>query len=152
VNVTLTGLATEGFALIVFVAMLIAFGPGLGWTALYLPLLIVPQLMLTMGLCWFLAALGVFLRDTGQVMGFLLTIWLFATPIFYPANLLPPRLLWLFQLNPMFTLVAAYRSIFLERAAPAPLPLLTLWVVSWAVFWLGYSWFYKVKKSFADLI
>jgi lipopolysaccharide transport system permease protein len=152
VNLTLTGLATEGFALLVFLAALVSLGPGLHWTAAYFPLVLVPQLLLTAGLCWFLAALGVFLRDTGQVMGLVLTVWFFATPIVYPASALPLDWLWLFQLNPMYTIVAAYRDIFLEHRPPDAAPLATLWAASIAMFWFGYSWFYKVKKSFADLI
>jgi lipopolysaccharide transport system permease protein len=113
---------------------------------------LVPQLLLTAGLCWFLAALGVFIRDTGQFMGFLLTVWFFATPIVYPASSLPQDWVWLFEKNPMYTIVGAYRAIFLEHTPPATVPLLGVWALSLAVFWFGYSWFYKVKKSFADLI
>lgn len=152
VNLTLLGLATEGFALLIFLTALVSLGPGLGWSALYLPLVLTPQVLLTFGLCWFLAALGVFLRDVGQLMPLLLTIWFFATPIVYYAAALPQGWLWLFQLNPMYIIVTAYRDIFLENRAPAAAPLATLWAVSVAMFWFGHSWFYKAKKSFADLI
>jgi lipopolysaccharide transport system permease protein len=91
-NLTLTGLVTEAFALLIFLGALIGTGRGLGWTALCLPLILVPQILLTAGLCWFLAALGVFLRDIGQVMGFVLTVWFFTTPICYPASSLPADL------------------------------------------------------------
>ena len=151
-NLTLTGLATEAFALVVFLAAAITLGSGLHWTALYLPLILVPQILLTVGLCWFLAALGVFLRDTTQIMGVLLTIWFFATPIVYPASALPAEWLWLFEANPMYTVVSAYRAVLLENAPPQWGPLSLLWGVSVMVFWLGYGWFYKMKKSFADLI
>lgn len=152
VNLTLMGLVTEGFALLIFLAALLTFGPGIGWSALYFPAVLVPQLLFTAGMCWFLAALGVFLRDTGQIMTFVLTIWFFATPIVYYADALPQQFLWLFQLNPMYTIVGAYRNIFLEHAAPQLVPLALLWLLSFGVFWFGHSWFYKMKKSFADLI
>ena len=51
---------------------------------LWLPVLLVPQMLFTAGVSWFLAALGVFVRDLGQIIGFLLTIWFFLTPICYP--------------------------------------------------------------------
>ena len=152
VNLTLMGLLTEGFALLIFLGALVAFGPGLSWTAVYLPLVLIPQVLFTAGVCWFLAALGVFLRDTGQIMSFVLTIWFFATPIVYYVTALPPQWLWLFQLNPMYTVVYSYRAIFLDHAAPPAYPLAVLWGLALAVFWFGYGWFHKAKKSFADLI
>ena len=53
-------------------------------TIVWLPLLLIPQVLFTAGLSWFLAGLGVFVRDLGQIIGFLLTIWFFPTPICYP--------------------------------------------------------------------
>ena len=152
VNLTLMGLATEGFGLLVFLVALVTLGPGIHWTAAYFPVILVPQLLLTMGLCWFLAALGVFLRDTGQFMGYVLTIWFFITPICYPAKSLPHKWLWLFGKNPMYVIVDAYRAIFLEGSAPQWIPMGKLWIVSLIAFWIGHTWFYKAKKSFADLI
>jgi lipopolysaccharide transport system permease protein len=152
VNLTLTSLVAEGFALLIFLALLIFFGPGLGWTALALPIVLIPQVMFTMGLCWFLSALGVFLRDTTQIIGLVLTIWMYATPIFYPASILPKNFLWLFEKNPLYIIVEMYRNLFLDGTIPAPFPLAVLWAMGVAAFWLGHSWFYKVKKSFADLM
>ena len=151
-NLILTGLVTEVFALLIFLGALIGSGRELHWTAAYLPLILIPQVLLTAGFCWFLAALGVFLRDIGQVMGFVLTVWFFTTPICYPASSLPENWLWLFEKNPMYTIVEAYRAVFLENTFPAGTPLAVLWAVAVAAFCLGYAWFYKVRKSFADLI
>ncbi len=152
VNLTMMGLATELFALLIFLPALAAFGPGIRWTAAYFPLVLIPQLLLTAGLCWFLAALGIFLRDTGQIMGFLLTVWFFVTPICYPAASLPQEWLWAFRKNPIYTIVAAYRAILLEGTPPEWIPLAKLWIVSLLLFWAGHAWFFKAKKSFADLI
>ncbi len=151
-NLTLAGLVTEFFGLLLFLVALVALGAGIPATAAYFPLVLVPQFLLTVGLCWFLAALGVFLRDTGHILGFLLTVWFFITPICYPATALPESYLWLFEKNPMYAIVGAYRAIMLENSPPDWGPLATLWVVSVAAFFGGHAWFYKVKKSFADLI
>jgi lipopolysaccharide transport system permease protein len=151
-NLTCMGLATELFALVIFFIALAVGGVGLHWTAAYFPAILIPQLLLTAGLCWFLASLGVFLRDTGQVMGYLLTIWFFVTPICYPASSLPEQWLWLFRMNPMFTIVGAYRAILLEGVQPDWTPIANLWIVSLVAFWAGHAWFFKAKKSFADLI
>jgi lipopolysaccharide transport system permease protein len=151
-NLTLTGLVTEFFALLIFFGALLGTGRGLDFTAAAIPLILVPQVLLTAGFCWFLAALGVFLRDIGQIMGFVLTIWFFTTPICYPPSALPADWLWFFKLNPMYTIVEAYRAVFLEQTLPDWRSLAALWLVAAAAFWLGYAWFYKVRKSFADLM
>ena len=152
VNLTAAGLVTELFALLVFVVGLLLARGGVPATVAWLPLLLIPQLLLTLGLCWFLAALGVYVRDLGQINGFLLTLWFFLTPICYPVESLPSQAMAVLSKNPFFVLVQAYRDIFLEGRAPAFGPLWKLWLVSAALFLLGHAWFYKLKRNFADVI
>ncbi len=155
VNQVLSGLVTELFAAAIFVIALLLIRHSVPLAVLWLPVLLIPQLLFTLGICWFLAALGVFLRDLGQFMGFVLTLWFFITPICYPeSNLagLPPAALAILRKNPMFVLVRGYRAILLEHHAPQLLPVLKLWLAALALFWLGYAWFYKLRKSFADVI
>jgi lipopolysaccharide transport system permease protein len=152
VNQVVAGLVTEVFAAAVFLTALLVIRGAVPWTALWLPVLLIPQTLFTLGICWFLAALGVFMRDLGQIMGFLLTLWFFITPICYPESRLHGAALAILRKNPMFVLVRGYRAILLEGTAPELLPLLKLWVVGAAIFLLGYAWFYKLRKSFADVI
>ncbi len=155
VNQVVSGLVTELFAAGIFVIALLLIRGAIPWAVVWLPVLLIPQLFLTLGICWFLAALGVFLRDLGQLMGFLLTLWFFITPICYPeSNLksLPGPAMAILRKNPMFVLVRGYRAILLEHHAPELLPVLKLWLVALALFWLGYAWFFKLRKSFADVI
>jgi lipopolysaccharide transport system permease protein len=153
VNLAAAGLVSEFFGLLVFVAAIAGVGKGTPpATALYLPLVLIPQILLTIGLCWFLAALGVFLRDTGQFLSFLLTLWFFATPICYPETLVPPALQGVFGLNPVYVLARAYRAIFLEAAAPSWSALGGLSAAALALFLFGFAWFHKAKKVFADVI
>jgi len=152
VNLVLAGLVTEGFALILFLCGLVLLRGALPWTAMWLPALIAPQVLFTAGVCWFLAAVGVYLRDLGQVIGFLLTLWFFLTPICYPVESLPAAALPLLSKNPLFVLVRGYRAVLLEHAAPAWGSLWKLWAVSGLVFFVGHACFYKLKKNFADVI
>jgi lipopolysaccharide transport system permease protein len=152
VNLVVSGLVTELFAVALFSAFLVAIRGGVPPAVLWLPALLVPQILFTAGVSWFLAALGVFVRDLGQIMGFLLTIWFFITPICYPETSLGPSAKLLLSKNPIYVLVAGYRSVFLENRAPAFGPLWKLWLVSAVVFVLGHAWFYKLRKSFADII
>jgi len=118
----------------------------------WLPAPLVPQVMFTLGVCWFLAALGVYVRDLGQINGFLLTLWFFLTPFCYPESSLPPEAMGILFKNPLFVLVRGYRAVLLEGHAPALAPLWKLWLLSVAVFLLGHAWFYKLRKTFADVI
>ena len=109
-------------------------------------------MLLTLGVCWFLAALGVYVRDLGQINGFLLTLWFFLTPICYPEASLPAEAMGLLSKNPLFVLVRGYRTILLEGTAPDFASLWKLWLVAGAVFILGHAWFYKLRRTFADVI
>ena len=152
VNLVVSGLVSEIFALLLFTVGFFLARGTLPATVLWLPALIIPQVLFTAGVCWFLAALGVFVRDLGQIIGFLLTLWFFLTPICYPEASLPGVAMPLLSKNPMFVLVRGYRAVFLEGQAPAFGPLWKLWIISAAVFILGHAWFYKLRRSFADII
>jgi len=152
VNLVAAGLVSELFAVVLFCGFLLVVRGGVPPSVVWLPALLIPQVLFTAGVSWFLAALGVFVRDLGQVMGFVLTIWFFVTPICYPETSLPPTATVLLSKNPIFVLVRGYRAIFLEHQAPAFGALWKLWLVSILVFVLGHAWFYKLRKSFADMI
>jgi lipopolysaccharide transport system permease protein len=152
VNLAVAGLVSELFGAVIFAAGLWYFDRPFTPHMLYLPLLVIPQFLLTLGLCWFLAALGVFFRDIGHLIGFLLTLWFFVTPICYPEASLPQAWLWLFSQNPLYILVRHYRLILLEASAPDWPSLAKLSALSLAVFLAGHAWFYKLRRSFADLV
>jgi lipopolysaccharide transport system permease protein len=155
VNLAASALVTEFFATAVFALAVLLARHGLPATVLWLPALIVPQVLFTMGVCWFLAALGVYVRDLGQINGFLLTLWFFLTPICYPMESLeqlPPQVLAVLSANPLFILVRNYRRIFLESQPPDFGALWILLALSAALFLLGHAWFYKLKKNFADVL
>jgi lipopolysaccharide transport system permease protein len=152
VNQVVAGLVTEMFAAGVFLVALLVIRGAVPVTVVWLPVLLVPQLLFTLGVCWFLAGLGVFVRDLGQIMGFLLTLWFFITPICYSEANLPANALFILRKNPMYVLVHGYRAILLEHHPPELLPLVKLWLVAIAIFFLGHAWFYKLRKSFADVI
>ena len=152
VNQVVAGLVTEGFAAAVFLTALLVIRGYVPLSVAWLPALLIPQLLFTLGVCWFLAALGVFMRDLGQIMGFLLTLWFFITPICYAEGALHGTAQVILRKNPLYVLVRGYRAILLESHPPELLPMLKLWIVAAIVFLCGYAWFYKLRKSFADVI
>lgn len=152
VNLMLSGLVSEAFGLLIFLIGFVAIRGVLPVSVVWLPALIVPQMLLTAGVCWFLAALGVFVRDLAQINGFLLTILFFLTPICYSEVGMPAAAKVLLKKNPIYVLVAGYRAVFLEGRAPDWGPLWKLWVLAAIVFLAGHAWFHKLRKSFADII
>jgi len=152
VNLVFAGLFSELFGIAIFLLAMVGFGRAPSSTALLLPLLLVPQILLTMGTSWFLAALGVIFRDMGQLIGFLLTVWFFTTPICYPEASLPPDFLWLFKLNPLYVLVSGYRDVLLNGSPPEWTSFAVLTAGSLLWFFLSYAWFYKLKRSFPDIV
>jgi lipopolysaccharide transport system permease protein len=151
VNLVISGLVTECFAVLLYCGFLLVIRHAIPVTILWLPVLMIPQVLFTAGVSWFLAGLGAFVRDLGQIIGFVLTVWFFTTPICYPEKQLLARAPLLTN-NPMYVLVRAYRAIFLEGHAPAFGAMWKFTLLAVLVFVLGHAWFYKLRKSFADMI
>jgi len=148
----LAALTTQMLGTIVLLAATLVIQRELHPTLLWLPALILPQLVLMLGAAWLVASLGVFLRDTAQVVSLLLVAWMFLTPIIYPEQIVPPRYQPFISANPFTPLVRNYRRIILEGVQPdwAGLAYFTMFAV--AVFFFGYWWFAKTRKNFADVI
>jgi lipopolysaccharide transport system permease protein len=155
VNLVVAGLVTEFFAVLLYCGFLFAVRGSVPPTVAWLPLILIPQVLFTAGLSWFLAALGVFVRDLGQIIGFVLTLWFFLTPICYPETQwkeLPPAAVAMLSTNPIFVLVRAYRAIFMDQHAPDLHSLWKLAVIGLVLFLAGHAWFYKLRKSFPDML
>lgn len=121
-------------------------------TALFLPLVLVPLVLFTMGLSWMLAALGVYLRDVIQFTGIVTTVMMFLSPIFYPASALPEEYRGLLLLNPLTPAIEQFRDILFWGKA-ADLQLLAIYLTGSALIaWLGFIWFQKTRKGFADVL
>lgn len=133
------------------VAYMIFFGvPHI--TVLYLPLVAFPLLLLIMGLSWALAALGVYLRDITQFIGILTSVLMFLSPIFYPASALPEDYRGLLMFNPLTPVIEQAREVLFWGKAPDFEVLAIYLVVSSSLMWLGFAWFQKTRKGFADVL
>lgn len=121
-------------------------------TAMLLPIIILPYLLLLLGLSWFLAALGVYLRDIQQITGTLATLLLFLSPIFYSVNILPENLQTLIFLNPLSYIVESARAVLIYGQLPDFVGLAIYSVVAVLVSASGYFFFRKVRPGFADVL
>lgn len=121
-------------------------------TTLLLPLAMLPLVLLTLGLSWFLASLGVYLRDVAQVVGIATTALMFLSPIFYPLSVLPASYQPLLMLNPLTPAVEMARAMLVWGQMPS-LGVLTLYMgASVLIAWLGFAWFQKTRRGFADVL
>jgi lipopolysaccharide transport system permease protein len=149
---TLASLAGQLFGTIALVVAAVLIRGELHATLLWLPVLLVPQLMLTLGGAWLVASLGVFLRDTAQALTLLLMAWMYLTPIIYPEQVVPERFRPLLEINPFTPLVRSYRLVVLEGSPPDWRGLAYVTAFALAAFIFGYWWFARTRKNFADVI
>ena len=137
----LSATLAEGVGLTLLFFLGLSHGIPLNIWLLSMPVLVALRIVMTCGLTWIVSTLGLFVPDLSEVLSFLLTLWLFLTPIFYTAASVPAAMRWILPLNPLHHLVGAYRAVLLEGRAPFP-ELLFL-VACAAVFWMGGLWFFR---------
>jgi lipopolysaccharide transport system permease protein len=116
------------------------------------PLMIVPLVLLTMGVCWLLASLGVYLRDVAQVVGIATTALLFVSPIFYPASALPESYRWLLMLNPLTPTIEQVRDVLVWGRIPDWGSFVRSMAIACVCAWLGFAWFQRTRNGFADVL
>jgi lipopolysaccharide transport system permease protein len=132
-------------------AYLILFGSPQP-TAIYLPLIVLPLILFIMGLSWVLASLGVYLRDVSQFIVPITTMLMFLSPIFYPATALPEDYRYLLLLNPMTPVIEQTRGVLYFGTSPNIGMLAMYWAATSVLAWLGFVWFQKTRKGFADVL
>lgn len=138
-----------------FVVLLIAqigINQNLPWTVLFFPLILLPLVLVAQGFAWFLAALSVYARDVGQVTGIFTTILTFLSPVFYPVAALPPRYQVLLRINPLTIIIEEGRNALIFGVAPQWGQWASAMTVGGIVAWLGFWWFQKTRKGFADVL
>jgi len=139
-----------GIALVV-IAVLAKTG-ALPVTVLALPAIAAPLALLALGVVYGCAALGVYLRDLSQVVGFLALVLLFLSPVFYPASAVPPEWRFVIELNPIAAFIGMVRGALLLGTWPGAGALAATWALSLAVAWIGFYGFQRSRRGFADVL
>lgn len=142
--------AAIGYLLVV-IAALVFFGT-LPWTVVLLPVVVIPLVLTSLGVTWFLASLGAYLRDVGQVVGIALQVLMFCCPVFYSSAAIPPGFREILTLNPLTPAIESIRGCLLFGTLPDPWTLVWLLLGSLLVATLGRAWFEITRKGFADVI
>lgn len=138
--------------LLILIAGTLILGESVPATVFWLPVTLVPLFMLTLGISWFLASVGVFLRDVQQVVRVLLQAIFFLTPIVWTLDFLPPRFHFWVKLNPLTTIVESAREVAIAGRLPDWGMLGLITAISAVVMVAGYVWFMKTRHGFADVL
>jgi lipopolysaccharide transport system permease protein len=136
----------------VLLAAFTLFNGYLHWTAVFTPFVLLPLVILTLGLAWVLASLGVFLRDVGQTIGIVTTVLMFLSPVFYPVTAVPERFRPFIMANPLTFIIEQAREVLIWGHLPNWMGLGCYTLAATAVAWAGYALFQKTRKGFADVL
>lgn len=139
-------------SLAVLLAAFALFNGYINWTAVFLPLVLLPLVVLTTGLAWILASLGVFLRDVGQTIVIVTTLLMFLSPVFYPITAVPVDFRAIIMANPLTFIIEQARDVLIWGHQPDWLGLGIYMLAASVVAWAGFAWFQKTRKGFADVL
>jgi lipopolysaccharide transport system permease protein len=146
---TMLGLVPLGVGLCLVAILKLISGEGISWTVISLPAVIALQLLFVSGVGLFLSALNVFVRDTALALPSVLTMLLFASPIFYPLSAYPAPIQTVLVFNPFYVLAECYRAPLLAGNFPPIWMLAYLALVS-TILVVGGLWWFRRLKSFFD--
>jgi lipopolysaccharide transport system permease protein len=139
-------------SLIVLLLAQLVISRSLPWTVVLFPFVLLPLIFASLGVAWFLAALGVYIRDIGQITAVLTTILLFLSAVFYPISALPANYQVLLRLNPLVTIITESRKVLIFGNVPDWSWLGVALVMGLLIAFAGFWWFQKTRKGFADVL
>jgi len=142
-------------ALVSFAVLLLAiivFKQQVHLTILLLPIIVLPLMLAILGLSWILSALGVFVRDIAQTIGIVISVLMFMSPVFYPISALPAAFQKIIMLNPLAFMIEEARKVVFWGVNPDWTMLIINLLIGGIVCIVGYAFFQKVRKGFADVL
>lgn len=152
IGVALANLVDFGVASLVLVGMFLFYQITLNWTILWVIPLLAIQTLLALGVVLLGSALNVLYRDIRFIVPLAMQLWMYASPVIYPVELVPERWRLFYFLNPMAAVIDNYRRVLILDAAPDFIALTLALAISALLFMLGFWVFRKLEPSFADII
>ncbi|RCS31540.1 ABC transporter permease [Rhodanobacter denitrificans] len=150
--VMLSALFHVGMNLLVFAVLRLALEHTLCLSMLWLPVVFLPMLPLTLGVCWLFASFGVYLRDVSQITGVLSTAMLFVSSAMIPVNSLPSGYRVFFEINPLTFIIDQARVVALAGHVPDFAGLAMYGLAALVFMYVGYAWFMLTRRGFADVL
>lgn len=150
ISVVLAGLVNFLISCIIIVIFCFGGGIGISLNVLWLPVIVIIQCALSLGLLFILSAINVYVRDIEYLVQFIMNLVFYGTPILYNVSMFPERFRWILYLNPLAHLIDAYRAIFYYKQMPDVYSLCIVGIVSFMILICGYLIFKKLEKGFAE--
>lgn len=145
------GLVDFAIAFVILIVLMIYYGVTVTWSILMFPVLVLMTTLLALGMGMWLSALNVKYRDVRFALPFLVQLWMFVSPVIYPASFLPAKYRWLLWLNPMTGIIEGYRSALFGRLFDWTALAVSTAITLMLLIYSAYS-FRRMEKSFADIV
>jgi len=150
ISVVTSGLVNYLISCIIILLFLIFSGIGLSVYILFLPIIVIIQYMLSLGLILISSSIDVYIRDAEYIINFFVMMLFYATPILYSSTMFPEKYRWIIDWNPMGTIITSYRDIFFYKRLPDLSRLGLVAIFSFIIFYVGLAVFKKLQKGFAE--
>lgn len=150
IHIVLSNLITMLIGLALLIIILLLLGNQIKITILQIFLLLIPQLIFTLGLSWMFSSIYVFVRDIQPFIGNFVLLWMFLTPVFYPSTIFPQKYEIFLILNPAAHIVNLYREVIMKGNIMSALSYITLFIESLVSFLIGYIVYVKLQPKFTD--
>lgn len=137
--------------LVLFVAHL-AVAQVVHWQLFFLPLLLIPFVLFLLGLVWGISALGVYLKDLSQIIPILVTVLMFMSPVFYPAEALPEQIRPVMYINPLTPAIETLRAVLFNGELPNIFSYSISLLISFLFAVAGFFIFNRLKVGFSDVL
>ena len=150
ISIVTSGLINYLISCLIIIIFLICSGIGFSWYILFLPLIVIVQYILLLGIIFITSAIDVYVRDAEYIIAFFVSMIFYGTPILYSSDLFPAKFAWLLKLNPLTTIIDCYRDIFYYKSMPHLKSLGIVFIASSLLLVIGYKIFGRLKKGFAE--
>ena len=150
ISIVTSGLINYLISCIIIGIFLLFSGIGFSVYILYLPLIVLIQYMLQLGIIFITSSIDVYIRDAEYIINFIVQMVFYATPVLYSIDMFPEKFRWILRLNPLATIIESYRNIFYYKTNPDFKMLGITFIVSFIILIVGYAIFEKLKKGFAE--
>lgn len=150
ISVVTSGMVNFLISCLIICLFLIFSGLWFSWYILLLPLIIAIQYILSLAIIFITSAINVYIRDLEYIINFFVNMLFYATPILYSSDIIPEKMRWIVDVNPMAILINGYRDILFNKTLPDMYSLGILLISSLLLLFFGIKIFRKLEKGFAE--